>query len=571
MTAFRRRSLLAAALLLPPAAAALAHEGHDHAEDTAALQGTLAPRVATDSEDFELVGVLAPDGTLTLWLDRFADNAPVDGASIAVALGGAPLGEARRVGEGVYALRHAPLAQPGAHDLTFTVTAGTAMDLLAGTLAVPEPAAPAAAAPGLLESLARQPALLGLGAGLLALGALLGRLAAPRPLPPLVEEDAESPSRAPGAGAGPPLRRAAGPAVRGLALAALLLPGLALAEAPTVTDMPRRLPDGSVFVPKATQRLLGIRTLPAEPGEAAPMVRLVGRVVPDPNATGRVQPSQAGRIEPGEAGLPVLGQRVEAGQVMAWVAPVYTATERGQLQQNAAELEAQITVAEARVARLSRLQGSVAEREIQDARTELGGLRQRRAALDPAMTGREALRAPVSGIVSATAVAVGQVVDARETVFEVVDPTRLWVEAVAFDPATAFGRIAGATATGPAGEALALEFIGRGLAVRQQAVPLNFRIQEPPPGLALGAPVTVAVEAGAAGGRRVQGIVLPAAALVRPAEGPPLVYEHASPERFVPRQVRAEPLDGSRVLVAAGLQPGVRVVVQAAGLVAQVR
>jgi hypothetical protein len=35
--------------------------------------------------------------------------------------------------------------------------------------------------------------------------------------------------------------------------------------------------------------------------------------------------------------------------------------------------------------------------------------------------------------------------------------------------------------------------------------------------------------------------------------------------------VRVEPLDGARVLVAAGIEPGARVVVQAAGLVAQVR
>ncbi|MCB4821256.1 efflux RND transporter periplasmic adaptor subunit [Roseicella aerolata] len=563
MTATRRCLLLGAAALPLAARRAAAHAGHDHGEEDAAAPASAAPRVTASSEAFELVGLLGPDGALTLWLDRFADNAPVDGATILVGLDGQEIGEARRVAEAVYALRHEALARPGTHDLTFTVTAGGEMDLLAGTLAVPEPTAPAAAPHGLLETVREQPVLLGIGAGLLALGALLGRLAAPRPLPPMAEPE-PAPARAPGAGEAPPLRRAAGP-LRCLALLVLLAPGLALAQG---MEAPRRLPDGSVFVPKPSQRLLGIRTVIAETGEATPTTRLVGRVVPDPNATGRVQPSQAGRIEPGEAGLPALGQRVEQGQVLAWVAPIYSAAERGQLQQGAAELDAQITIAEARVARLARLQGSVADREIQDARTELQGLRQRRAALNPVIAGREALRAPVAGVVSAVAAAVGQVVDARETVFEVVDPARLWVEAVAFDPATAFGPIAGATATGPAGERLALDFVGRGLALRQQAVPLNFRIAAPPAGLAVGAPVTVTVEAGA---RRVQGIVLPAAALVRPAEGAPVVFEHAAPERFIPRQVRTEPLDASRVLVAAGLEPGARVVVQAAGLVAQVR
>jgi len=254
--------------------------------------------------------------------------------------------------------------------------------------------------------------------------------------------------------------------------------------------------------------------------------------------------------------------------VLAYIAPVYSAAERGQLQQNAAELDAQIAIAEARVGRLSRLQGSVADREIQDARTELQGVRQRRAAIDPAIAGREPLRAPINGVISTVTAAVGQVVDARETIFEIVDPSRLWVEAVAFDPATAFGSITAARAAGPAGEPLSLEFVGRGLAVRQQAVPLNFRITAPPPGLAVGAPVTVFAEAA---GRRVNGIVLPASAVVRPAEGAPIVFEHAGAERFVPRQVRVEPLDGTRVLIAGGIEPQTRVVVQGAGLVAQVR
>ncbi len=548
MTMLHRRLVLVAALL---PSAALAHAGHDGAEEEAVAPANIAPRVVASSDLFELVGVLGSDGSLTLTLDRFADNAPVDQASITVVLGGIELGQAERVGTATYRLHHAPLAQPGSYDLTFTVTAGAEADLLAGTLTVPPPTPAHSEAVGLVDAVRQHPLLLGLGAALLALGAGLGRLAAPRPLPPMV---AEAPAK----------RRVLEPLA---ALALLLAPGLALA-APERTETPRRLADGAVFMPKPSQRLLEVRTLVTETVEAAPRVQLVGRVVPDPNGTGRVQPSQAGRIEAAEDGLPALGQRVQRGQVLAWVAPIYTAAERGQLQQNAAELDAQVIVAEARAARLARLQGSVADRDIQDARTELQGLRQRRAAISPAISGREALRAPVEGIISSIAGAIGQVVAARETVFEVVDPSRMWVEAVAFDPATAFGSITAASAVGPGGEALALDFVGRGLALRQQAVPLNFRIRSPPPGLAVGAPVAVTAEAGA---RRVRGIVLPASAIVRPAEGPPVVYEHSAAEVFTPRQVRVEPLDGSRVLVAAGLEPAMRVVVQAAGLIAQVR
>lgn len=112
-----------------------------------------------------------------------------------------------------------------------------------------------------------------------------------------------------------------------------------------------------------------------------------------------------------------------------------------------------------------------------------------------------------------------------------------------------------------------LAFVGRGLTVRQQAVPVNFRVQTPPADAPIGASVLVTLRTA----RNVQGIVLPADAVVRSAEGPPVVFEHASAERFVPRQVRVQPLDGSRVVVTAGLDPGRRVVVQGAGLIAQVR
>ena len=98
-------------------------------------------------------------------------------------------------------------------------------------------------------------------------------------------------------------------------------------------------------------------------------------------------------------------------------------------------------------------------------------------------------------------------------------------------------------------------------------MPLTFRLPSPPEGISVGAPVTVLLRLP----RPQEGIVLPADAVVRSAEGPPVVYAHAAPERFVPLQVRAEPIDGARVLVTAGIEPGTRVVTRAAGMIAQVR
>lgn len=560
MIALFRRALLALALLAAGGLSAWAGPGHDggHGEEEGAPANT-APRVVASSDAFELVGILGEGGVLTLYLDRFATNEPVEGATIALTFGGTETA-AEPAGPAMWRARMPALAAPGHHDLTFSITAGEEMDLLAGLLDVPEPAVATPPAHGWLDALKEAPLLLLGGLGLLLAGVVLGRLSAPRPLPPMVEEETLALPE--------PVVIQAVPRRRVPATVAAML--LALAATPALAqpapEPPRRLPDGAVFAPKPTQRLLEVRTVLAERSRADMALQLVGTVVPDPNASGRVQPSQIGRLEPAEGGLPVLGQRVEAGQVLAHVVPAYSISERGTLQQALAELDQQIGIAEARANRLAGLRGSVSDREIQEARAELAGLRLRRAAVAPSLGGREVLRAPVSGVVSITRAAIGQIVDSSQAVFEIVDPDRLWVEALAFDR-TAQGTVSGASLLLPDGRTAPLELVGRGLAVRQQAVPLNFRLPDPPPGISVGAPVTVLLRIP----RSQEGVVLPAGAVVRSAEGPPVVYAHDAAERFVPRQVRAEPLDGARVIVTAGIDPGTRIVVQGAGLLAQVR
>ena len=54
------------------------------------------------------------------------------------------------------------------------------------------------------------------------------------------------------------------------------------------SESPRRLPDGSLYVPKPSQRLLSIRTTVAKPQEAAQTVQLSGQIVADPNGGGHV-------------------------------------------------------------------------------------------------------------------------------------------------------------------------------------------------------------------------------------------------------------------------------------------
>jgi RND family efflux transporter MFP subunit len=363
--------------------------------------------------------------------------------------------------------------------------------------------------------------------------------------------------------------------VLGLALAAPERPALAHegedhgpAAIPADRGSPARLPDGSVFVPKPAQRLLGLRTVPAEVGEVAKSVELNGHVAPDPNASGRVQASQAGRVEAPDAGLPHLGKKVKKGEVLAWLAPVASSLERGSQQSQLADLGSQTIIAGHRAERLKQLEGSVPQKEIDAARTEYAALKQRRAAVAASLYQREALRAPVDGVVSAANASVGQVVEAQAVLFEVVDPGRLWVEALGYDAPQASGIRSARAVTGD-GQSLDLQFLGVGYQLREHALPLQFRIvrRDAAPAVSIGQPVRVY----AAGGETVKGIPIPQGAVVKGPSNETLVWVHAAAERFIPKPVQIRPLDGSRVTVTAGLKAGERVVVQGAPLLSQVR
>ncbi|MBI2313913.1 MAG: efflux RND transporter periplasmic adaptor subunit [Betaproteobacteria bacterium] len=348
----------------------------------------------------------------------------------------------------------------------------------------------------------------------------------------------------------------------GAPAAAAVAPGSGAAA----TASPVRLPDGSVFVPKATQRLFGLRTTLAEMREISLGVELKGHVIPDPNASGRVQASQAGRIEPGPRGLPYLGQKVSKGQVLAYLAPVAGAIERGNQQAALAEIESQLAIAETKAARYEQLTGSIPQKEIDAANSELKSLKARKEAVAASLYQRQALTAPVAGVVSVASAAAGQVVEAKEVLFEIVDPQKLWLEAVAYDMQLA-GQIGSASAEGVNGKPLKLTFLGAGYALREQALPLQFRLEPPLPPLSVGQPLKAFAETR----EKVRGAPIPNETMVRGSSGDVLVWVQASAERFVPRRVTVQPVSGAESAVTSGLKGGERVVTAAAALLAQVR
>lgn len=334
------------------------------------------------------------------------------------------------------------------------------------------------------------------------------------------------------------------------------------------SDKPQRLPDGSVFVPKDTQRRLAIRTVIGEEKAVARTVELNGHVVMDPNAGGRVQAIQSGRIEPGPKGLPVAGMKVSKGQLLAYLVPAVSSVERANQQAELGDLKVKVRLAEKQLNRLRELTGTVPQKEIEAQASELSAARQRTAALARA-TGREALIAPASGVIAVARAVNGQVVEARDVLFEIIDPARLMIEALAYDSKL----VAGITGATLAGSQTQLIFVGGSSVFRDGALPVLFKLNQASEAsnisntpLALGQVVKVIAQTR----DTVKGVPLPAASIVKNSANESIVWVHERAEVFRGVPVQVTPLDGATV-VAVGLKPGLRAVTAGATLINQIR
>lgn len=540
---------------------AIAHGGEDHGDEAKAAAPGVAARVTASSDQFEIVGVPVAEGggTIRFYLTEFWTNAPIRDAKIEITRGDET--SAAIATGNQYEVAAPWVNTRGRYPLTFSITAGQTSDLLIGTLDIPA-AASAEEHNSVWDHLLPHdfsvpPSLLagsGIAAALFLTAGFFTRGAARQLL----------------------LAGFAAAGVAGLGMMALANvarddthgAGRAMLDLP---DTARRAENGSIFLPKATQALLGVETVKTTlPAPTQKTETLSGQVVTDPNRSGLVQSLLAGRISPPDGGFPAIGSRVEKDAILGYITPRVELVDQSDIRQTTGDLDRQIKLAEAKVARYDKLKGVVADALIQDARLELDGLRERRVAIKPVLGEREPLTAPVSGIVSQANVSAGQVVDAQTTLFQIVDTDSLYVEALAFDvkQAAEIEREAkGATATAADGTTVALEFAGRGLSLRQQAVPLRYRVKVQGADLGIGQPVSVAVPVK----DPVEAIAVPRASVVRSPNGQMSVLVHVAPERFEARPVASFAIDADRAGITAGLDADVRIVGRGAELVSQVR
>ena len=550
---------------------AQAHEGHDHADKPASGTGTLtSPRVVAVSESYQFVGIVEGE-VLVVYLDRASDNEPVTTAAIDVTLDGETY-KAELQKNGTYEVTAPILKRVGQIEVLVNIVDTGGTDLLVGALAIAPSAGPeATSASGLWSRLLQHIGIrtapggtatgaLGLDAGqALILGggvaciAVLGVVGIRR------------------------RRRHTVP----IALIAVLL-AVALAATGQAHDghdhgadvrastgnSPQRRPDGTIFLPKPSQRLLEVRTSILKQQRATKAVRLAGRVAANPNFSGVVQSTISGRYEAPPGGVPPLGARVKAGDLLGQVTPAFASIDSSDMAQTLGDIEQKLSIARAKLARQEQLLRSnvVASALVDETRMEVDGLIKRRTDLLAARVRAEELRAPVDGVIAASRAVSGQVVSPSDKLLEIIDPSRVLIEALVFDqidPDTV--REASAAVSG--NSTLELRLLGRSRALQQQYVLMQFEVVGAAGPLSIGLPVTVIARAGVP----VSGIFVPRAALAQAPNGQTVVFEHKEPEVFVPRAVRTEPFDNETVLVTGGLEAGTKIVVRNAPLVNQVR
>ncbi len=571
MHARRAMAVLILILTLPFGATIYAHEGHDH-DGPPPLNLPVAPRLVAVTPDFELVGVLSGKNRLTIFLHRFQTNEPVKEAKLKVSAGDEQIA-ATPNGDGVFEISAPWITADKPVDLIFQLSLPNTEDLLTGRLQsvdvlggnkVPDT--------GDAAPLWKQKNTIAIAVGAFLIGMFFALLINWRSKTVRDHEASE--------GVNNSVRTAVRKSASSIILAMLVTlastgvePVVAKTSRTTVvplptmaTDTPQRMPDGTLFVPKATQHLLSIRTVITKTADAPRTTELVGTIIADPRGFGRVQPARPGRIEAPAKGLAFVGKPVQKGEVLAYLAPYIEAADKATILSQIAETEARIKKLTTILSRFKRSRGAVPQIKVDEVAGELEALKRKRSELQPSLRTREEIRSPVSGIVSSSTVVAGQIVNAREVLFEIINPKQFWVEAIAYD-ASKTNNVAKAIAITNNGRQLPLIFAGQGLSLKQQAIPVMFRITQKSPGLSIGAPVTVILQSK----QKVQGIVLPATSVVTAPSGLSIVWVKEDAERFRPQPVRLHNLNGKRIVIRSGIKAGLRVVTEGAMLLNQVR
>ncbi|MFZ5432812.1 MAG: efflux RND transporter periplasmic adaptor subunit [Calditrichota bacterium] len=320
------------------------------------------------------------------------------------------------------------------------------------------------------------------------------------------------------------------------------------------------------------QREFGIETIVIERRAIHETINTIGEVKAAGARDAEVVAPFAGILHPdAERGIVRPGQRVAKGDPLAVIAP---SAEHGGWYQ----LWGDYQLAKAEYERIAALnaEGAVAPKRMQEALYDLTGKETR---LRAAIGGLEIsaldsggsifhLRAPISGILSDVHLRFGQHVDAGEHLFNIVDPSRVWLEAQV--PVSESGKLdqirdAYFTISGSDEIFRTADLNGRLVSVgglldpATRRVPVIFEIDNPDNRFKPGSYIRITLRSGTSH----EALVVPQSAVVD-EDGIPIVIVQAGPQDFRKAILETGAKEEHDIEVTAGLTEGERVVTKGA-------
>lgn len=334
---------------------------------------------------------------------------------------------------------------------------------------------------------------------------------------------------------------------------------------------------GDIVFYKEQQWGGGFAIEPLRPAPLREAVRATGRIVPAGGRSAEIVAASAGLLRLPDP-VPVLGQTVRRGQILATLVPLVGRDEDAatlRAEADRAREAARLARAEAARMRSLHAEDAIATRRLDEAlaaeavaESAWRAAQQRLARLGGDGAGIE-LKSPIDGELVQASMAQGAAVAEGQRLFHVVDRRELWLElAVAEADAGRLTRPDGLNLFLPGGsEPLPFEVgrnarlvgVGRAIDPHSRSLPVIFAFA----GEAVAAPLQQAVQAEVFTGVRREALSVPVGAIVEDG-GERVVYVMRGGESFSRVPVRTGSRDGARIEVIEGLAAGDVVVTEGA-------
>ena len=332
-------------------------------------------------------------------------------------------------------------------------------------------------------------------------------------------------------------------------------------------DSPRKLPDGTVFIPISAQRIFNFRTKIGSITSATKALSLPGKVTISPNASFKIQTAHNGIFTLENRNYIFEGQSVKKGDIIGVLQPTLTLLERADIDAQIQHLTNAVDLYQKRIERLAEVYFvRYRKSRMEQLRIEMEGNRSELKILVRAIDKKFIIRSTIDGFVSHLPISSGEYVERGQTIAEIINPTALRVTAYSFDSSLAQS-LPKASAKTMEGVGIELKPIGAGRIMANQNLPIHFEITSKNHKLVAGAPVIVNVIIPQT---NIKGIAVPKESIHVLPSGQKIIWERLSSEKFLAHHVETTSINLNEAMITTYLGRSMRFVVQGTNALNQI-